>query len=127
MELLAAILVVYANAEEGITGPRFLQAMIDDYPHLSVANMGVLGNYNFPITAEIISSVFLTGEIGATDFKPELHFDQAIQQGGVIAHISKIHLTPNDPENVPIVDVMTDIYETERETPCSSVIVYKPT
>lgn len=127
MELLAAILVVYAHAEEGIDGPRFLQALVDDYPHLSVANMSVLGNHNFPVTPETIASVYLTGEVGGMDFNPDLHFDQAIQQGGVVTHLSKMVLPPNDPENVAIVDVMTDIYETERETPCSSVIVYKPT
>lgn len=127
MELLAALFVVFANAEDNITGSRFYQTLLDDYPHLPLPNLSEMASYNYPLTAEALASFYLTGLPGAVDFNPAIHYDQAIQQGGVVSRIEAFVLQPGDTRNTDIVDVITDIYESEQTQLCSSVIVYKPT
>lgn len=125
MKLLAALFVIFANAEEGITGPRFYQTLLDDYPGLGYP-MADLLNHPYPVTAEVIASVFLGGALGFQDYVPEQHYDDLCQMGGMVARIERMQLPKGSPQNVEIADVITDIYETQQYDLFSAVILYKP-
>jgi hypothetical protein len=125
MKLLAALFIVFANAEEGITGPRLLQTLMDDYPELAPA-MNALGNWPYAVTPEVLASVYVGGDIGFTEYDPAEHFDDMVQQGGTIAWINRKQMQRGDPANIEYADVITDIYESESNDLTSTTVVYKP-